>query len=66
MTNAPRTRAGAISDEKMGTVAFFAPIPMPMTNRAANKPCHDWANPEPIGVKVKHIAVRKISPRRPR
>jgi len=66
MTRAPRIRAGAISAEKMGTVAFFAPIPIPMTNRAAKRPCHDRAKPEPIGVAVRQQAVRKISPRRPK
>ena len=66
MTRAPRIRAGAISAEYMGTVAFFAPIPIPITNRAANRPCHDLVKPEPIGVAVRQQAVRKISPRRPK
>lgn len=66
MTSAPRMRAGAISAEKMGTVAFFAPIPMPITKRAANNSCHDLAKAEPIGVAVRQQAVMKISPRRPK
>ena len=50
----------------MGTVAFFAPIPMPKTNRAAKSPCHDCAKPEPIGQAVKQHAAMKISPLRPK
>jgi len=50
----------------MGTVAFFAPIPMPMMNLAAKSPCHDLAKPEPIGVAVRQQAVMKISPLRPK
>lgn len=66
MTSAPLILAGANSAEKMGTVAFLAPIPMPMINLAAKSPCHDLAKAEPIGVAVRQAAVRKISPRRPR
>ena len=50
----------------MGTVAFFAPMPIPRTNRAAKSPCHDCAKPEPIGQAVKQHAAMKISPRRPK
>jgi hypothetical protein len=66
ITRAPRIRAGANSAEKMGTVAFFAPIPIPRTNLAANNCCHDCAKPDPIGQAVRQQAVRKISPLRPR
>ncbi len=41
MTKAPRTRAGANSDEKIGTVAFLAPIPIPNTNRTAKRACQE-------------------------
>ena len=61
MTNAPRILAGASSAEKIGTVAFLAPLPMPMTNRIAKSCCQFLANPEAMGV-----AVMKISPRRPK
>lgn len=57
----PRSRLGDILP-----VAFFAPIPIPMTNRAAKSPCHDFAKAEPIGVAVRQQAVRKISPLRPK
>lgn len=58
-------RAGAISDEYTATVAFFMPKPIPKTKRAANMPCHDWANPVPIGVTRRMSPLMKISPRRP-
>jgi hypothetical protein len=32
-------RAGASSEEKMGTVAFLAPMPMPRTKRTAKRAC---------------------------
>jgi hypothetical protein len=38
---------------------------MPMMKRAAKSSCHVLANPDPIGVAVRHKAVTKISPRRP-
>jgi hypothetical protein len=66
MTRAPLILAGAISAEYIGTVAFFAPMPIPITNLAAKSPCHDFANPEPIGVAVRQQAVMKISPRLPK
>ena len=66
MTRAPRIRAGAISALYMGTVAFFAPMPIPITKRAAKSPCHDFAKPDPIGVAVRQQAVMNISPRRPK
>lgn len=59
-------RAGAISAEYMGTVAFFAPMPIPSTKRAAKSPCHDLAKAEPMGVAVRQQAVMKISPLRPK
>lgn len=65
MTSAPRTRAGAISAEKMGTVAFFAPMPMPMKKRAMNRLCQSGAKPDAMGVAVRQTPVMKISPRRP-
>lgn len=66
MTSAPRTRAGAISAEKIGTVAFLAPMPIPMMKRAAKRLCQSLAKPDAIGVAVRQSAVTKISPRRPR
>jgi hypothetical protein len=49
MTSAPLILAGASSAEKIGTVAFLAPIPIPMMNLAANSPCQDLAKADPIG-----------------
>lgn len=43
-----------------------APIPIPITNRAAKRPCQDLAKPDPIGVAVRQAAVTKISPLLPK
>lgn len=34
--------------------------------RVMKRLCHDLENPEPIGVAIRHNAVAKIAPRRPK